>query len=60
MAMGQAIFKATYLEDEVKIEDENNVTRANIIPLIGTEWAKKMNQGDRGKEQLVEFIAKFL
>ena len=41
VAMSEAIFKATYLEDEVKIGEENKVTPGNIIFLIGTEWPKK-------------------
>ena len=36
VAMGEAIFKASYLEDEVKIGDKNKVTPGNILPLIGT------------------------
>ena len=41
VATSEAIFKATYLEDEVKIGEENKVTPGIIIPLIGTEWSKK-------------------
>ena len=60
MAIGEAIFKATYLEDEVKVGEGDKVTTANMIPLIGTEWARKVNQGDGGKEQLVKLNAKVL
>ena len=52
-AMGEAIFKATYLEDEVKVGDKNKVTHGNIILLIGTEWAKKVPQGENIKETLI-------
>ena len=60
IAMSEAIFKATYLEDEVKVEDKNKVTPANILPLIGTEWAKKVPQGENVQETLVEAIAKVM
>ena len=60
MDMGEAIFKATYLEDELKIENENEVPPAEILPLIGTEWKKEMNQGEGVRDQLVEMIAKLL
>ena len=34
--MGKAIFKATYLEDEVKIPDITKLAPRSIIPLVGT------------------------
>ena len=37
VAMSEAIFKETYLEDDVKVGEKNNVTPGNIIPLKGTE-----------------------
>ena len=49
MAMAEAIFKATYLEGEVKVGEGEVVTPANMIPLIGTAWAKKVNQEEGGK-----------
>ena len=58
VAMSEAIFKATYLEDEVKVGDKNQVTPGNILPLIGTEWAKKVPQGENVQEMLIEAIAK--
>ena len=36
MAMGESIFKAIYLEDEVKNGEGNKMTPADMIPLIGT------------------------
>ena len=60
IAMSEAIFKATYLEDEVKIGDNNKVTPANILPLIGTEWAKKVPQGENVQETLIGAIAKVM
>ena len=47
VGMSEVIFKATYLEDEVKVEEKNRVTPGNIIPLIGTEWSKKVHQGEK-------------
>ena len=60
MAMAEAIFKATYLEDEVEDKEEEVVTPANMLPLIGTKWAKKVNQEEGGKKMLVKMIAKVL
>ena len=36
MAMAEAIFKASYLKDEVEVGEGEVVTPANMIPLIGT------------------------
>ena len=47
VAMSEVIFKATYLEDEVKVGEKNRVTPGKIIPLIGTEWSKKVHQGEK-------------
>ena len=60
VAMSESTFKARYLEDEVKIGEENKVTPGNIIPLVGTEWSKKVHQGEKIEEELVEAIAKVL
>ena len=60
VAMSEAIFKATYLEDEVKVGDKNKVTPGKILPLIGTEWAKKVPQGENVQETLIEAIAKVM
>ena len=43
--MGEAIFKATYLEDEVKIPDITKLAPASIIPLVGIDWTKKLHRG---------------
>ena len=56
VAMSEAIFKATYLENEVKVGNKNKVTPGNIIPPIGTEWSKKVHQGENAKETLIEEI----
>ena len=60
MAMAEAIFKATYLEDEMKVGEVEVVTPANMLSLIGTAWAKKVNQEEGGKEHLIKLIAKVL
>ena len=60
VAMGEAIFKATYLEDEVKVGEKNKVIPVNILPLIGTEWSKKVPQGVNVKETLIKAIAKVM
>ena len=60
VAMGEAIFKAKYLEDEVKVGDKNKVTPGKILPLIGTEWEKKVPKGENVKETLIEAIAKVM
>ena len=60
VAISEAIFNATYLEDEVKVGDKNKVTPGNILPLIGTEWAKKVPQGENVQETLIEAIAKVM
>ena len=44
--MREAIFKATYLEDEVKIADELKIELANILPIVGIDWT---NKGIMGK-----------
>ena len=49
IAMDKAIFKAKYLEDKVKVGEGQVVTTANMIPLIGTAWAKKANQEEEEK-----------
>ena len=36
------------------------MTPGNIIPLIGTEWSKKVHQDEQVKETLIEEIAKVL
>ena len=43
--MGKAIFKATYLEDEVKIPDITKLALVSIIPLVGIDWPKKVHSG---------------
>ena len=58
--MEEAIFKETFLEDEVKVGEGEVVTPANMIPLIGTAWVKRGNQEEGGKEHLVKLIAKVL
>ena len=60
VAMGEAMFKATYLEDEFKVGEKNKVTPVNILPLTGTEWAKKVPQGENVKETLIKEIAKVM
>ena len=60
VAMGEAIFKATYLEDEVKVGEKNKVKLGNILPLIGTEWSKKVPQGMNMKDTLIKAIAKVM
>ena len=49
MAMAEAIFKTKYLENEVEVGEGEVVTPANMIPLIGNAWAKKVNQEEGGK-----------
>ena len=58
VAMSEALFKATYLEDEVKNGGKKVVTPGNIIPLIGTEWSKKVHQGEKVEQTLIEVIEK--
>ena len=36
------------------------MTPGNIIPLIGTEWSKKVHQGEKVEETLIEAITKLL
>ena len=48
MDMSEDILKAIYLEDEVKIEDMKMMTPANILPLVGNEWIKRV-----GRKQLL-------
>ena len=36
------------------------MTPAEILPLTGTEWMKKVNQDEGFRDQLVEMIAKLL
>ena len=43
--MSKAIFKATYLEDEVKLPDVSKIAPANILPLVGIYWPKKVHSG---------------
>ena len=38
VTMAEAIFKATYLEDEEDANDEEVVKLANKLSLIGTKW----------------------
>ena len=60
VAVSEAILKATYIEDKVKVGENNRVTPGNIIPLIGMEWSKKVHQGEKVKETLIKEIAKVL
>ena len=60
VTMAEAIFKATYLEDENKNSDEEVVTPANKLSLIGTKWGKKVASEEGGKETLIKLIAKVL
>ena len=36
------------------------MTPGNIIPLIGTDWSKKVHQDEKVEETLIEAIAKVL
>ena len=58
--MAEAIFKATYLEDEENANNEEVVTPANKLYLIGTKWGKKVTREEGGKKTLIEMIAKVL
>ena len=58
--MAKAIFKATYIEDGNENSDEEVVTSANKLSLIGTKWGKKLTSAEGGKETLVELKAKLL
>ena len=60
VGMIEEIFKAIYIEDEVKVGEKNRVKTGNIITLIGTEWSRKVHQGERVKETLIEAISKVL
>ena len=60
VTMAKAIFKATYLEDGNENSDEEVVTPANKLSLIGTKWGKKVTSEEGGKETLVKLIAKVL
>ena len=44
LTMAEAIFKATYLEDEEDANNEEVVTPANKLSLIGTKWEKKVTR----------------
>ena len=43
--MSEEIFKATYLEDEVKLPDVTKIAPANILQLVGIDWPKKVHSG---------------
>ena len=58
--MSEAIFKATYLEDEVKIADESKIAPENILPIVGVDWPKKVHHGKGIQVQLIKLIAKFM
>ena len=60
VAMAEAIFNAMNFEYEVDDKEDEVVTPANMLPLIGTKWAKEVNQEKGGKEMLVKMIAKVL
>ena len=44
----------------MEIGEGEVVTPANMLPLIGILWAKKINQEEGGKEYLIKMIAKVL
>ena len=58
--MAEEIFKAMYLEDGNENNDEEVVTPANKLSLIGTKWGKKVTSEEGGKETLIKLIAKVL
>ena len=58
--MGEAIFKATYLEDEVKIPDITKIAPANIIPLVGIDWPKRVHSGKGLQVEVIGMIAKVM
>ena len=58
--MGEAIFKATYLEDEVKIPDITKIALASIIPLVGIDWPKKVHSGKGLQVEVIGMIAKVM
>ena len=58
--MGEAIFKVTYLEDEVKIPDITKLAPASIIPLVGIDWTKKVHSGKGLQVEVIGMIAKVM
>ena len=58
--MAEAIFKATHLDDENANSNEEVVTPANKLSLIGTKWGGEVTIEEGGKETLVELIAKVM
>ena len=43
--LGEAIFKANYLKDEVKVDDTKKISPASILPIVGIDWTKKIIKG---------------
>ena len=58
--MGKAIFKATYLEDEVKIHDITKLAPATIITLVGIDWPKKVQISKGLQMEAIGMIAKVM
>ena len=58
--MSEAIFKAMYLEDEVKILDITKKAPASILPLVGIDWPKKIHIGKGLQVEVIGLIAKVM
>ena len=56
--MSEAIFKAMYLEDEVKLPDATRIALASILPLVGIDWPKKVQSGKGLQVEVIGLIAK--
>ena len=54
--LGESIFKATYLEDEVKVGDTKKVAPASILPIVGIDWPKKVHQGNGLQDEIIALI----
>ena len=58
--MSEAIFKATYLEDEVKIPDITKIALASILSLVGIDWPKKVHSVKGLQVEVIGLMAKVM
>ena len=58
--MSEAIFKATYLEDEVRIENMEKMAPANILLMVVIDWIKRVHNWQELKIEVIGMIAKVM
>ena len=49
-----------YLKDEVKLPDVSKIAPANILPLVGIDWTKKVHSGKGLQVEVIKLIAKVM